>query len=301
MNKKQLTANLLLLITAFIWGVAFVSQRVGAEYVGAFTFNGVRFALGCVALLPLYLALNVKKDVKYTPKKIRNDIKGGIICGTVMFIASSLQQIGVTYTTAGKAGFITGLYVALVPVFALIFLKRKSPATIWIGMIFAAIGLYLLCVEEGFSIAMGDIIVFIGSFFWAGHILVIDKFANEVDAIELSIIQFATCGMLSLIVALIFEPITAKGVTQAAIPILYGGVCSVGIAYTLQVIGQKHAKPAHAAIILSLESVFSVLAGVVILHEKLAPRGIIGCVCIFAALIISQTDFSKMLKRKKAQ
>ena len=222
----------------------------------------------------------------------------GIIGGCILFFGASLQQIGLLYTTAGKAGFITGLYIVLVPIFG-IFLKHKIKFNTWIGVALAVTGLYFLSVNENFFISKGDIFQMAGAFFWAAHILVIDYFIRKVDALKLSFIQFVTCSVLSLTVGVIFEKITLQGLYQAIIPILYGGICSVGVAYTLQVIGQKHAKPAHAAIILSMESVFASIGGLIILNEKLGTRGYLGCALMLSGMLISQLQNLKGGRQNK--
>jgi drug/metabolite transporter (DMT)-like permease len=285
---------LILLLAAAIWGFAFVAQRVGAKYVGSFTFNGVRFALGSLSLVPLILYFNKRPS---EDKGIDNTMKAalpiGLIAGCAIFLGASLQQIGLVYTTAGKAGFITGLYIVLVPVFG-IFLKHTIKLSTWLGVALAVGGLYLLSVTENFTIGKGDLFEIAGSVFWASHILLIDRFAGKVSALKLSFIQFVTCSILSLAAALIFEKITLYGLTQALIPILYGGICSVGVAYTLQVIGQQHAKPSHAAIVLSMESVFASIGGAIILNETLGIRGSIGCLLMLLGMLLSQVqNFSK--------
>lgn len=290
MKKQEVKSSLLLLLAAAIWGFAFVAQRIGSKYVGSFMFNGVRFALGSLSLVPLLLvsinkdkikALSNEEDVSTSPWK------PGVILGCVIFLAASLQQIGLVETSAGKAAFITGFYIVLVPVFG-IFLKHNIHKATWIGVILAIIGLYFLSVTEGFTIAISDIYELIGAFLWAIHILLIDNFTKKVDALKLSFVQFLTCSILSLIAAFIFEKNTIIGLSQAVIPILYGGICSVGIAYTLQVVGQKNAKPSHAAIVLSMESVFAAIGGLIILHENLGARGYIGCGLMFAGVLLSQ-------------
>lgn len=285
MNKKELIASGLLVLTAAIWGFAFVAQRVGSGYVGAFTYNGVRFALGAVSLLPII----------YITSRSRNKdgrmpgfpMIPGIVCGTVLFIASTFQQIGISETTAGKAGFITGFYIVLVPLFG-IFMKRPVGRNTWIGVLVALSGLYLLSVSGSLSISKGDLLVFVGAFFFAVHILIIDRFTVNNDPLKLSFMQFLTCSALSCISALIFEDVPFSGVVQAAAPILYGGIGSVGVAYTLQVIAQKHARPYHAAIIMSLEAAFGSLGGLIILHENLGLRGYMGCILMLSGMIISQ-------------
>ena len=214
-------------------------------------------------------------------------LPGGALAGCVLFLGSSLQQIGLSDTTAGKAAFITGLYMVIVPLLG-IFLKHRVHINTWIGVTLAVVGLYFLSVTESFSIGKGDLVELAGAVFWAIHILTIDHFAKKVDALKLSFVQFVTCSILSMSVALIFEKITVYGLTQALIPILYGGIGSVGIAYTLQIIGQKHAKPSHAAIILSLESLFAAIGGLLILHEYLGGRAYVGCALMLAGMLLSQ-------------
>jgi drug/metabolite transporter (DMT)-like permease len=293
MNNQQLKSNLLLLLTAIIWGFAFVAQKVGSQYVGPFTFNGVRFALGSISLIPLILYFNRKpkaileKEITEKQNILVSALPGGAMAGCVLFIGSSLQQMGLSQTSAGKAAFITGLYMVIVPLLGIL-LKHRIHIITWMGVALAVVGLYFLSITESFSIGRGDMIELVGAVFWAIHILTIDHFAKKVDALKLSFVQFATCSILSMSVALIFENITINGLTQAFIPILYGGICSVGIAYTLQVIGQKHAKPSHAAIILSLESVFAAIGGLLILNENLGGRAYVGCALMLAGMLLSQ-------------
>lgn len=287
MDNKRLRANFLLLLTAAIWGFAFTAQRVGSQYVGAFTFNGIRFALGSISLIPLIIYFNKKEKNNNIKQAAGETILPGILVGTLLFSGSTLQQIGLIYTTAGKASFLTGLYIVLVPVIG-IFLKHKIGKSAWAGVLLAVIGLYLLSINENFTIAFGDLLQVIGAFFWAFHILTIDYFTKKVEALKLSCVQFATCSVLSLICALIFEKITVSGIVSAGVPILYGGLLSVGVAYTLQVVAQKYAKPSTAAIILSMESVFGAVGGAVILGETMSARGYIGCIFILAGILVSQ-------------
>jgi drug/metabolite transporter (DMT)-like permease len=288
---------MLLFLTAAIWGFAFVAQRVGSQFVGAFTFNGIRFALGSLSLLPLIIYFDRKKknegNIETTPKET---LISGLLVGTVLYVAATLQQVGLTYTTAGKAGFITGLYMVLVPIIG-IFLKQKIEKNAWIGVALAVIGLYLLSINENFIIGYGDFLEVLGSVFWAVHILTIDYFTKKVDALKLSCIQFATCSLLSLITALTFEQITLSGISSAFIPILYGGLLSVGVAYTLQVVAQKDAKPSHAAIILSMESVFGAIGGALFLKESMSTRGYIGCALILGGILISQIKLSPKVQK----
>ena len=292
MNNKEMKSNLLLVITAAIWGFAFVAQRVGMQYVGAFTFNGVRFALGSISLIPLLIYFNSRKTEEKNATAQASALVPGIITGTILFLAASLQQVGLAYTSAGKAAFITGLYIVLVPLFG-IFLKQHIQKTTWAGVLLAVVGLYFLSVNEDFSIAKGDFLEIIGAFFWTAHILTIDYFTKKVDALKLSFVQFAACAVLSMAVAFIFEDVSISGMSQALVPILYGGLGSVGIAYTLQVVAQKNAKPSHAAIILSMEAVFAALGGAVLLSENLGGRGYFGCALMLAGMVVAQLQSFK--------
>ncbi len=290
MKTKEVKSVFILLLTAAIWGFAFVAQRVGMQHVGAFTFNGVRFALGSISLLPVIYFFNRKnKEQQKEEADLKTTIKSGIIAGSVLFIAASLQQIGLIYTTAGKAGFITSLYIVLVPIIGILF-KQKTHMKTWIGALTAAIGLYFLSINESFTIEFGDFLEIVGALFWACHILLIDRFVKNVDAIKLSSIQFATCSVLSLITAFATEDVNAAGITGALVPILYGGIMSAGVAYTLQAVGQKYAKPSHAAIALSMESVFAAIGGIVLLSERMSTRGYLGCALMLLGMLIAQSE-----------
>lgn len=294
MKKEQMISNLFLLFAAIIWGFAFVAQRLGVQYVGSFTLNGIRFILGSVSLIPLIIFWNKKehRSEKVKGNEIKSVLPAGIIAGTVLFFGASLQQIGLVYTSAGKAAFLTGLYIALVPIMG-IFLKHKTNLFTWAGVLLAVIGLYLLSVNKGFSIEKGDLYEIAGAFFWAIHILLIDHFVSKIDALKLSSIQFLTCGVFSMLVAVFTEKITLYGLSQALIPILYTGLCSTAMGYTFQAIGQKSAKPSHAAIIMSLESVFASIGGVLLLHEVLPVKGYIGCALMLTGMILSQLKITK--------
>lgn len=294
MMTKEIKSVFILLLTAAIWGLAFVAQRMGMEYVGAFTFNGIRFALGSVSLLPvIYFFDKSSKAENSSAEKVDADlkttIKSGVIAGCILFIAASLQQVGLIYTTAAKAGFITSLYIVLVPILG-IFLKQKTYPTTWIGAVTAAVGLYFISINEDFTIQFGDLLQLIGAFFWAAHIQVIDKFVKNVNAIKLSSVQFAVCSVLSIVTAIIFEDISISGIYDALVPILYGGIMSVGVAYTLQAVGQRHAKPSHAAIALSMEAVFAAIGGILILNETMPMRGYLGSALMLAGMLITQTE-----------
>ena len=291
MKSKEIKAVFILLLTAAIWGFAFVAQRAGMEHIGAFTYNGIRFALGSASLLPIiYFSGKNNKDAEAKPKAdLKTTIKSGIMAGCILFIAASFQQVGLIYTTAAKAGFITSLYIVLVPILG-IFLKQKTYSTTWIGAVTAAVSLYFLSINEDFSIQLGDLLQLIGAFFWAAHIQVIDRFVKNIDAVKLSSAQFATCSILSLITAFALEDISIGGIYLALIPILFGGIMSVGVAYTLQAVGQRYAKPAHAAIALSMEAVFAAIGGMLILKETMNLRGYFGCALMLAGMLITQTE-----------
>ncbi|MDA3808902.1 MAG: DMT family transporter [Spirochaetaceae bacterium] len=256
MDKKTLRSDIMLILTSAIWGFAFVAQLKGMEFIGPYLYNGIRFALGSLSLLPLIYFLKKRKPVK--KESVHLDRTGiflaGLMAGTILFLGASLQQVGLQYTTAGKAGFITGLYVIFVPIIG-IFLKHKTGYPTWMGALFAAVGLYLISVKGGFQIGKGDLLILACSLFFALHVLSIDHFSKRIEPVLLSSIQFAWCALFSLIVAIVKEPIFLESIISATVPILYGGLASVGIAYTLQVIAQKDAPPAHSAIIMSLESV----------------------------------------------
>ena len=277
-----------------LWGFAFVAQRAGMEFIGPFSFNAVRFAIGSLSLIPLLLFNKKRKFNKekiFLKEKRKEIIWAGIIAGVVLFIGASLQQIGIVYTTAGKAGFITGLYLILVPIIG-VFFKQKSKVLTWISAFIAVVGLYLLSVNEQFILGKGDGLVFISSIFWALHVIVIGFLIKKIDPIKIAFLQFAVCSLLSFIVSFAIEVITLQNIYNALIPILYGGLISVGIAYTLQVVAQQYAPPSHAAIILSLESVFGLLGGWLILNETISLRGIIGCSLMLAGMILSQISIS---------
>ena len=293
MKKQQipLKNSLLLLLTATIWGVAFVAQSVGMDYVGGFTFNMARSLIGSAVLLPViwFMGRNSSKkaEEKQGSGRRKDLLWGGLACGILMCLASNFQQFGIKYTTVGKAGFITACYIVLVPILGL-FLKKKCSPFIWLAVAMSVAGLYLLCITDGFSIGKGDILVLICAVLFSFHILVIDYYSPKVDGVKLSCIQFLVCGILSGIPALIFEKPEMCAVLTAWQPILYAGVMSCGVAYTLQIIGQKNMNPTVASLILSLESCISVLAGWVILGQQLSAREIAGCVIMFAAIILAQ-------------
>jgi len=290
MPSSTFKSDLFLLTTALIWGTAFVAQRVGMEYIGPFTYSAVRFSLGAAALLPLAL-MTYRRGLFATnlvPGSFaRRYLVGGGLAGAVLFAGASLQQVGLVYTTAGNAGFITGLYVVFVPIMGLFWGQRTNAGT-WIGALLAVAGLYLLSVEQDLQISRGDFLVFCGAIAWAGHTHVLARLAPGSDPLMLAVAQFSTCALLSWISAIGLEAIGWSGIYAAAIPILYGGLLSVGIAYTLQVVAQRHAHPAHASIFLSLEAVFAAIAGWLILSERLTPRALAGCALMLSAMLLTQ-------------
>lgn len=296
MKNKEVSSAILLFLAAFIWGVAFVAQSVGMDYVGPFTFNGCRFLIGGLVLTPFafirekkYRNSNVYKSMTVGEQKKHGKITllGGLCCGVAICIASSFQQAGMLYTSVGKAGFITALYIVLVPVMG-VFLKKKVSPIVWIGVVLAAVGFYFLCITESFSINYGDVLLFLCAVCFTFHILIIDYFAPKADGVALSCIQFWFSGIVCISIAIFKELPEISAIVAAAVPILYAGVMSCGVAYTLQIIGQKHMKPAVASLILSLESVISVLAGWVILQEVLTKRQLLGCVLVFSAVVLAQ-------------
>lgn len=298
MKKKELKGTLMLILTAFIWGVAFVAQSEGMKYVGPFTFNSARMLIGGIVLIPCIFFLDRLKGKKPGEKMDKNSKKvmftGGILCGIALCVAATLQQYGIKYTTVGKAGFITAMYIIIVPILG-IFLKKKVGIKIWISVVIAVIGLYLLCMSGTLSLGKGDLLVLICAVGFSIHILLIDHFSPQTDGVKMSCVQFLTAGIISAVPMLIIEQPSVGDLTAAWLPIIYAGVLSCGVAYTLQVVAQRDTDPTVASLVLSLESVFSVLAGWIILHQVLTGKEILGCVLMFAAIIMAQLP-----SRKKA-
>ncbi len=306
MDRKQLAGNLMLLSVATIWGMAFVAQKAGMDYVGPLTFSFSRFALAILVLIPVVRIMDKSSRKKalesgtyqepgVVEKKLQKKqlLKASFVCGCVLFCANILQQIGLVSTDAGKTGFITALYIVLVPVSS-VALKHMPGIKCWIGVVLGTVGLYFLCITRSLTIAPGDLVILIGAAFWAAHILIIDHFLPKVqDPVKMSQYQFVVVTVLSFIGAVIFEDISISAIIDCAIPILYAGVLSGGVGYTMQILGQKNTNPTVASLILSLESVFGALFGFLILHEKMSPREILGCVLMFAAIIISQLPDKK--------
>jgi drug/metabolite transporter (DMT)-like permease len=286
MKNKQLISSFLLLLAAIIWGFAFVAQRMGMEHIGPFLFNGIRFLMGSLMLLPVLFVLKPKENIQI-PVFSKKGLMTGTLLGVILFLAASAQQIGMVSTTAGNAGFITGLYVIFVPIFGVI-LGQVVPKIIWPAAVMAIIGLYLLSVKEGFIISKGDLWVSVSAVLWAIHVLLIGRFSRQSNPIFLAFQQFAICGILSIITAFSVEIINMDKIMLTWGPLLYGGILSVGVAFTLQVVGQKNAHPASASLLLSSESLFAAIGGWLILNEKMSVRAIIGCILILSGIILVQ-------------
>ena len=293
LKKSTFQSSLMLFLAAFIWGTAFVAQSVGMDYLGPLSFNGTRFLMGSLVLAPVICfnrrsaAKKHKENEGKRPGSLKTTIIGGVCCGLALCAAALLQQIGMLYTTVGKAGFITTLYIILVPVFG-IFLKKRIPGKVWGGAAIAAFGMYLLCMSESLSLGRGDALVFLCAILFSVHILVIDHFSPRVDGVELSCIQFLTAGIIGSILAFLFEKPEIGDFVNGIVPLAYAGILSSGVAYTLQVVGQRDTDPTVASLILSLESVVSVLAGWVVLRQALTGRELAGCGLVFCAVILVQ-------------
>ena len=298
-NKKVL-GNILLILTAFIWGTAFVGQRQGMEHMGPITFNACRMALAALTIGTVSFVLR-KRDAQkqqdmsdQSRREYRkNTVIGGICCGFFLTIAALFQQMGMVYTTAGKGGFITAMYILLVPVINWILFKRKSRPLVWIAVLMGIAGIYLLCVTEGLTLEKGDALVMVCPFFFAGHILCCDYFVQRANPVELSAIQFFTVTVLSTIMAFIVENPTWQQVTAAIVPIVWLGVLSSGTGYTLQIIAQQWTDPTVASLLMSLEAVFAVMGGAVLLGERMSARELIGAAIMFAAIILAQIPAGK--------
>ncbi|MCQ4349085.1 DMT family transporter [Pseudomonas stutzeri] len=285
MRGQALRADLLMLLTALIWGTAFVAQRLGMEAIGPFLYSGLRFALGALVLLPLLL---YRAPGSPAPAVFdRSLLLGGLLLGLALTLGINLQQVGLLFTSVTNSGFITGLYVIMVPLLGLLLGQRAGPG-IWLGACLAVLGMALLSIGPDFRVASGDWLQLAGAAVWGVHVLLVGALASRHDPLRLAFLQFATCALLSLLLALLFEEIDGAAILRAGPSILYGGLLSVGIGYTLQVVAQKHAIASHAAIILSLEAVFAALAGALLLDEALAPRGYLGCALMLAGMLVAQ-------------
>ncbi len=311
-RSSTIRSDLILLLAAVIWGFAFVAQRMGMDHIGPFMFNAIRFALGAGVMVAVIKGREAwrrggreawgqggmeawkqgdgetgRQGDRLSTNDYRLTTIYGILLGLILFAGATFQQAGLVYTTAGNAGFITGLYVILVPVFG-IFSGQKAGVNLWGGAIIATVGLYFLSVTEGFTISKGDTLVLIGAIFWAIHVLYTGWVSPKTSALHLAMTQYIVCALLSLFSALIFENNTFNGIYDAALPLLYGGLLSVGAGFTLQIVGQKKAPPTHAAIILSFETVFAVIGGVLILSETMSDRKWLGCTMMLAGMLLAQ-------------
>lgn len=304
MKQKKLIGNLMLLFTAVIWGAGFVAQRAGMEFVGPLTFGASRFWLAFLVLIPVVRITEAadrrgRKEIQaettsQAPVKAKKKTfwLAAFLCGTVLFCGSILQQYGLVFTTAGKAAFITALYILLVPVFSLVLRHRPSLMS-WIGVMFGTVGLYFLCITDSFQIAYGDFIVLIGAFFWASHVLLIDRFLPEVSPARLAMAQFGICALYNTIGMLLFEHPTLETLLPCLVPIAYAGIMSGGVGFTLQIFGQRYTSPTVASLLMSMEAVFGAIFGFLILKELMSARELIGCLLMFAAIIISQLPSRK--------
>lgn len=302
--SKKIRAELMLLTTALIWGTAFVAQRSGMDFVGPFTFNGIRFLVGAVVMIPIIMVMDRlgganKPQAPMTSLEKRKERKflwtGGFFCGLALLAGTGLQQMGLVYTTAGKTGFITALYIVIVPIIG-IFLGKKVRMLLWVSVALGVVGLYLLSINEGFSINIGDIFVFLCAFGFAAHILVVDYFSPKTNPIKLSAVQFFVCGAMSLVIMAFVEEPEWRFIMDAAFPILYTGIMSCCVAYTFQVVAQRNVGPTVASLLLSMESVFAVIFGMLLLSEQLLPKEIVGCIIMFVAIILAQMPGKDQLK-----
>ncbi len=300
MNKKEIKTDIMLIVAAILWGLGFVAQRDGMNYIGPFLYTAIRFGIGVICLLPVYfMTRKQERKIKVEKKKI---LLAGLIVGIFLFLGVSAQQIGLQTTTAGKASFITALYMVLVPVFGIV-LGHKTTKSVWISIFIALGGLYFMSISKDFSIEKGDLFVIACAILWAIHFLFIAHYSSRVGAIRLSLLQFLVCAILSIIVALFTEPINLEALSPALPSILYGGIGAVGIAYTLHVVALKDANPAYASLMLSTESVFGALGGWLILHETMSSRQILGAILIMGAVALTQIKRTshKDTKKIKAQ
>ena len=290
MPSKAMQANLMMLLAASIWGFAFVAQRVGMETMGPHWFNSLRFFIGVVALTPVVLwmgRVQAKSSTEGPKSSTKTLLMGGAVAGLLLFIGATFQQVGLQYTTAGKAGFITGMYIFFVPLIGLFF-RMKTGLGTWLGAAIALWGLYLLSINEDFTLSKGDTLQLICAVAFAVHVLMIGYLASRMDTVKLSLMQFFVAGLLAMILALYFEQLTWGMIKSTAVPLLFAGVMSTGIGYTLQTIAQQHAHPSHAAIILSSEGVFAVIGGFLLLNEVLPAQGLLGCGLILVGMLMSQ-------------
>ena len=295
--NRRLQGTLILMITAIVWGISFVSQSVSMELIEPNTFCGIRTLIGAISLVPVILVMDSSKKKKgiktdYNKKTL---ILGGVVCGIILCASATVQTYGLKYTTAGKAGFLTAMYMVLVPIYSLFLGKKIRPATA-LSVLIAVIGMYFLCIKEGFKLEIGDLLVLVCAFIFAFHILAVDYFSPRVDGVKLSFLQFLVCGTINIILMFLFEKPVMSEILKCTVPILYSGIMSCGVAYTLQIIGQKYAEPTVSSIVMSLEAVFAALAGWILIGQAMTLREIFGCILMFTAIIIVQLP-----EKKKAQ
>ncbi len=289
MKLKSILNSMLLVLTALIWGSAFVAQSVAMDAIKPFTFNTVRNFLGSLVLIPLVLFLRSRRTPEEKAKENKKTLLlGGVCCGAVLAVASILQQYGIAMSTVGKSGFITAMYIILVPIIGVIFFKKRYSALLWVGVAASLVGLWLLCMMGETSFGIGDLMLLFCAIAFSGHILIIDHFSPKVDCVAMSCIQFFVCGLLCAGPMLIFETPSISDIIAARVPILYAGIMSSGVAYTLQIVGQKRTPPVLASMIFSLESVFAALSGWLFLHESMSFFEFLGCALMFAAIIVAQ-------------
>ena len=297
MRKNQLTGTLILLLTAAVWGVSFVAQSASMEYIGPFTFSAIRCMMGTLVLVPVILGVRaymLKRPEKYAGSVYvhvfdSNTLKGGVYSGILLFIASNLQTIALKTASAGKGGFITAMYIIMVPIFGL-FLRKKAGFNVWISVVLAAVGLYLLCMKEALRFGSDDLLLLACAVFFAIQILAVDKYVPYANGIAMAAIEFAVCSLLSAPVMLLFENPQWNMIMECMGALLYAGIGSCGVAYTLQIIGQKYVEPATASLVMSLESVISAISGALILHQMMSGREIWGCTLMFAAIVLAQQN-----------
>ncbi|MGY4490208.1 DMT family transporter [Pseudomonas sp. TE3610] len=286
MRRQALRADLLMLLTAMIWGSGFIAQTLGMNHIGPFLYSGLRFALGSLCLLPLVIGRRTSQPPR-EPFMTRGLWIGGVVMGLALTLGINLQQVGLLFTSVTNSGFITGLYVIVVPVLGML-MGHKTGTGTWLGAGLAVAGMFLLSVGDNFQVSSGDWLQLIGAFVWGAHVVLVGIFASRHDPIRLAFLQFATCAVVSLLLALVLEPIGLDAIIAAGPALLYGGIVAVGIGYTLQVVAQKDAIASHAAIILSLEAVFAAIAGAWLLGESLQMRGYVGCALMLAGMLIAQ-------------
>jgi len=294
---KTIKYDVIFLVAAAIWGFAFVAQRIGMRHIGPFTFIAVRFFFGSVFLL--FLIFLIKHSTRIDKRTVQGNRSSFFLecgaAGVFLFLGASFQQYGLIYTTAGKAGFITGLYVIIVPILGLLWGQKTGIGT-WGGAVLAITGLYFLSIKGRLEASLGDILVFGGAFFWAGHVLIINRISKRFEALKVALFQYIVCGSLSLIMAIAMETLDFEQLRQALIPLLYAGIMSTGIAFTLQVVGQRYAHPTHASILMSMEAVFAVVGGWLILGETMSVQNLAGCALMLAGMILSQVHTRRQIK-----